>query len=75
MPMQVGALGFGVGALNDEEWSTLATTPGSRCISHYGSRRLYAIGGRIDRFKHNNVYVYDQEIYPVEGLLLPLFME
>jgi hypothetical protein len=75
MPMQVGAPGFGVGAFNDEEWSVLATTPGSRCRSHYGSRTLYVIGGRIDRFKHNNLYVYDPQIYLGEGLLPTLFME
>jgi hypothetical protein len=75
MPMQAGAPGFGVGAFNDEEWSALATTPGSRCRSHYGSRRLYVIGGQTNRFEHNNVYVYDPEIYPGEGLLPPLFME
>jgi hypothetical protein len=75
MPMQAGAPCFGVGTFNDEEWSVLATTPGSRCRSHYGSRRLYVIDGRIDRFEHNNVYVYDQEIYLGKGSLLPLFME
>ena len=73
--MQAGAPGFGVGAFNDEEWSVLATTPGSRCRSHYGSRRLYVIGGRTDIFEHNNVYMYDPEIYLGDGLLSPLFME